>query len=337
MKPRIIVCAYTQNATLFYQLRLCVESILREVPREHYEKLVVVDDHSPYNGKDFQDFLEHYSSDDRIDVVLRGEPLPSYYGPKERGLQQQLGPTSEGHGAVLHAAVLQAKEEGVERVWTLDSDTFVLPEKGACLKGAEAVMNQHPDSIQAVGDYEYGHPSSIGHRCFKEHRLDSTGKRQPKKHWREGRVHVICGLWSLQHYGQFYERVRTDLPGSPNEGTFMTQFANTGQAQAHFMNGIIEHGHCTGYFPFFWGKHVMHFGFGSLIFSRQLIDQYGVGNAPDHRMRYGRRSERSYDAGFLQLKCSTKEMHQHLHDLYANRPVDDVSARFDTNLLRAPE
>lgn len=335
MKPRVIVCSYTQNATLFYQLRLCVESILREIPRDHYDKLVVVDDHSPYTGHDFRDFIEHYTNDERIDFMMRGDPRPSYYGPKGRGLEQPFE-TSEGHGAVLHAAVLQAKEEGVQRVWTLDSDTFVLPGRGDCLKGAEAVMNQHPD-IQGVGDYEYGHPNQLGYRCFKEHKISPGGECQEKKHWREGRVHAICGLWSLGIYGKLYERVRTDLPGSPNEGTFMTQFANTGQAQAHFMNGIVEHGYCTGYFPFFWEQRVMHFGFSSLLFSRELSHKHGVGNAPDHRMRYGRRSESSYDAGFLQLNCSTKQLHEHLHALFGRRPVDDVSARFDVKLLRAPE
>lgn len=327
MNTWIVVTAYIQNETLFYQLRLCVESILREVPRGDYAKLLVVDDHSPH---DYEAFKKHYADDDRIVFLRLGDPLPSYYGPGGRGSGEQGHPVSDGHGVALHKGILHAKEHGATHIWSLDSDTFILD--GSCLAKASKIMNSD-DVIRSVGDYEGGRPDVRDMLFFEKHCLDSNGKRGDRKNEREGKTNAICGLWDLKSYDYPYNHPRGDgkiwVEGA--------KFENLGQSATRVVLGLWSKGFATAYFPFFWHKYVMHFGYGSLLFTREQHGKRGLGNAPDTQTKYALRSQGNYYAGFLQLRCTTREFHKHLHDLFANRSLKDTSARFNTKLLVAPK
>lgn len=326
MNTWIIVCTYTANETVFYQLRLCVESILREVPRKDYVRLLVVDDHSTY---DYSKFRDHYKNDDRIDFLMLGDPLPSYYSKTGRGSEQKR-PTSDGHGVALHKGILHAKERGAEHIWSLDSDTFILD--GSCLAKASAVM-QRRNEIRSVGDYEGGKPSFKDIIFFKEHCCLSNGdKRRPRCDEREGKTNAICALWSIKDYDYPFEHLR-----GKQLWTDAARFENLGQSATRVVLGLWSKGWATAYFPFFWHRYVMHFGYGSLIFTREETDRRGIGNAPDTRARYASRSSGNFYAGFLQLKCPTPDFHRYLHRLYKDRSFDDVSARFNRSLLVPPK
>lgn len=325
MNTWIVVCTYVANETTFYQLRLCIESILREVPSKDYTRLLVVDDHSTYN---YSEFRSHYKNDARIEFLVLGDPLPSYYSKTGRGSEQGRL-TSDGHGVSLHKGLIHAKEQGADHIWSLDSDTLVLD--GSCLAGASIVMrDRHPD-VRSVGDYEWGRPGVRNRVCYKDHCLDNDDEEQQKCNSYEGRTNAVCALWSLKDYAFDYRHPKGD-------GTELdaAQFENSGQASARLVEGLWYKGLATAYFPFFWHRYVMHFGYGSLLFTREQVGERGLGNAPETK-QYGRRRSGSFYAGFLQLKCSTLKFHKYLHRLYKGRAFDDVSAQFNKRLLVPPK
>lgn len=329
MNTWIIVAVYVANDVTFYQLRLCIESILREVPRNHYARLLVVDDYSSY---DYAAFRDHYKGDNRVEFLMLGGPRPSFYGAKGRGGEQGTQ-TSIGHGEALHSGTLYAKEHGAEIVWSLDSDTIVLD--GSCLVKAVGVLNQQ-DIIRSVGDYAWGRPSVRTGLCFSHHRLGMQGEERPKIDAKEGKTNAICGIWCVKDYN--YEYNTTIDWGDGGIGRqFLARFTTMGQAATRVVEGLWSTGYATAYFPFFWDPYVVHFGYGTLIFTREQTKVRGVGNAPDAKARYGGHSQGNYYAGFLQLKCSTTDFHNHLRKICRNRAFDDVSARFNRKLIGPPD
>ena len=329
MTPWILIPAHCCNALTFYQLRLCVESVLREIPRADYERVLVVDDHSTY-AEEYETFRRHYSGDDRIEFLLLGEPRPSFYGALGRGVAPDGGKTSRGHGDALHDGTLALRSRGVERMLTLDSDSLILD--GSCLAQATAIMDAD-STIGAVGDYERGRPGVRDHLCYVDHRIED-GKAAPKSDPVEGMLNACCALWSITLYGERYLETVGRYAGEQRQ----IYFGNWGHAHVEVARGLWHRGLASAYHPFYRGRQVFHAGFGTLGFTRGMFadGRRTIGNVLMSPNAYAKRAEGDYYAGFLQLACSTDDYLRNLCRLFAGRHPADVNARFDRSLLVDP-
>lgn len=342
MKPFIITTVHCVNPVGFAHVRLLIESVLQRVPREDYETLIIVDDHSPYRDEGYFAWGAWLEREHGVVFHSLGEGRTSGLGPK--GAPDTPGLKSSGPGGALTAGAAEVARRGGRWMWTLDSDCFVLD--GSCLSAAMA-HTVHTD-VAAIGEYRGGHFGAVmdatdltGQTCtWPDGRVERVPRAKGTERGRHGadtgRVVAMCGIFDIERLGR---RFSADFQpyGGPPYVNLSTDFGNYGQPGALFNVGAWALGERTVYHPFFRGESVVHFGCASVGFTRK---QFGAGieyGNSVHRRVYGAKGSKDYYAGYLQLNARLADFQPHLEKLYADRPFDSFAVdEFDRSLLVRP-
>lgn len=160
-----ILYAVHNNYQIF---RASIESLLAHVPREHYAKLLIVDDCS--SDKSLLGFLDRLADDlDFVEVIHTGEPADiSYYntagrggrrvcargdsgrGDRQKGDRRSLGnrKISKGHGESVNIGLDRVE---AEFVFIVDSDILFMEKSRSMIPEMERYMDMDP-AIMNVGD-----------------------------------------------------------------------------------------------------------------------------------------------------------------------------------------
>jgi len=147
--------------------RASIESLLAHVAREHYAKLLIVDDCS--SDKSLLGFMDRLVSDfDFVEVIHTGEPADiSYYntagrggrracakgdgqrGDRQKGDRRSLGnrKISKGHGESVNMGLARVE---TEFVFIVDSDILFMEKSRDMIPGMESCMDMDP-TIMNVG------------------------------------------------------------------------------------------------------------------------------------------------------------------------------------------
>jgi len=341
VKPFIVTAVHCTNAVGVAHVRLLVESVLSRVPREDYEALVVVDDHSAFR-EGYYDWGAWLEKEHGVVFHSLGEPRVSGLGPK--GAPDTPGPKSTGPGGALTAGAKVVAERGGRWMWTLDSDCLVLD--GSCLSAA--MIRTEDPRVAAVGECRSGladgvvsfdlEGRSVLHPDGTVERLERSEMPLGRCATDAGRVVAMCGIFDVTRLKRKYTADFTPYGGPVYAGlSGTTDFDNWGQPAATYCVGAWAHGDTTVYHPFFRGESVVHFGYASVGFTREQFGK-GVeyGNSV-YRAAYGGKGGKDYYAGYLQLNARLSVFQPYLVKLYDGRPFDSFGVdEFDQSLLVRP-
>jgi glycosyltransferase involved in cell wall biosynthesis len=339
----IATCFYGHNQCCTNNLRALIESIMDQIPRPQYDKILVVDDCSPdQSAQTYLSTIERYPG---VEVIRLGEARMPFYNQQGRGSWTQedgsQSTVSFGHGEALNTAVEHLKGSRDQYLLVLDSDCVVLD--GSVLQDVTTQVLDHPmlpANVLMIGEYfgfgrvhgqrrpgtlyivdkeletEYGEDCNRW-TSRRQHLLHHRPKINLGESWRYGMVHLSCGL------------IRADIFSLPG----VERFRNDRWIHTKTCESMFAAGHRAAFFPFYRNKYIFHLGYGTLGHTKAgkdpRTDPYG--NHGRDRQDYAKKAEKDYYAGYLQLRVPSDDYDSALQDFFSKPAAGrSVSALVDS-------
>ncbi|MFA5026053.1 MAG: glycosyltransferase family 2 protein [Candidatus Shapirobacteria bacterium] len=314
MSARFSIVTTTFNE---YELtRQLVESVLTNIDRSTFDKLIIADDFSKKDGK-LRPYLEYLQSNyDFIECILHDEHFDSIYNEWTK-----TTPAGSNWGPVVNLM------HGVERVETefslnVDSDTIFLKKSKNLLTEMANRFDQNPNVVimgQVMGD-------KTPYKVFTD----------PGKYWNDNdKIGSPSPMANAVRMSLIKERgIDYVFLGHPRDKAI-----RAGWNTSFLMRGIFEANLHTMNFPLFSEPFMVHIGGGT-------VDQHVVGRmmrkfayCTDFEGRYGGKgggdkaiSIIDWYSGRVMINKKHDEYVAYLRNLY-NRPYNDVR-EFDESIIK---
>ena len=236
----------------YLMFRASIELLLKHVPREQYNKILIMDDCS--SEKRLVDFLTYLSKESFIDVIKTGEPANlSFYNRSGRGRvppdkDRNKTKMSKGHGSSLNLAI---SKMDTEFMFAVDPDILFTEKSKDLIAELEKNIDQD-EKIMVVGQL-VGNISGprICSAPFKGNAAMSISDRCG---WHSFAATTFCKTAG-------WKKHKLPLLG------------NGGWPSEEYSPALFKRGFKTSNHNIFRDKYLIHVGYTSLRLSRESPDK----------------------------------------------------------------
>jgi hypothetical protein len=294
-------------------LRQLVESILCNVDKETYDKLIIADDFSKLDGK-LRQYLEYLQKTyDFIDVILHDKSYDSVYND-----WPTTTPESSNWGPVVNLM------HGVERVNTeftlnVDNDTVFLAKSRNVLAEMAEYFDRYPDVVimgQVQGDRER----------FKVH-------TDPGRYWNDNNK---IGSPSPMANAVRMSLIKDGISDYVLPGHLRDKPVLAGWNHAYLLRGIFAAKLHTMNFPLFGDLYMVHIGGAVVDLQVEGRKMRKFAYCLDFQGNYGGKGGgcaiRDWYSGRAMINMTHNQYLEYLREQY-NRPFEDVRP-FNESILK---